>query len=193
MFFVLLCASRSKRRQLKKTRSIVKRYVKDHPDVMDGVMKAYYAYHAPHFRLVFSGHNFLGCFRTSKCAWCGRSREMVRHDNLPAQCLHRPISADRPIVDVVLEEEQKSYVLLERAGKDVPKLIAKMGMSGETLAVLHHTHGYDPDMVALALDMLHSESTVNIHSLMPEYELAMNRERARSKAVHRETVVIAQI
>lgn len=59
-------------------------------------------------------------------------------------------------------------------------------MSGKTLAVLHHTHGYDPEIV---------ESIVTIPpQIMSEYHQAMEKERERSrKSLNREIVAIQSL
>src|SRR5436190_6944174 len=94
---------------------ICREYFREHPEAKDGVMKAYYAYHVAHFRCDPKGHNFTSGSHQSKCQWCQRSREMVRHDDLPAECQKRPANADVPIADVVLNEEQKTFALLAKA------------------------------------------------------------------------------
>jgi hypothetical protein len=54
------------------------------------VKKAWYAYHAGHHVHYNDTHNFDTEYRTSVCMWCGRSREIVRWDNLPPHCHNRP-------------------------------------------------------------------------------------------------------
>lgn len=126
-------------------RKLAEQYFEDHPQERDGVMKAYYAYHAGHFRTDPGAHNFTNGSRECCCVWCGRSREMVRHDDLPAQCQQRPPLEE--IVDVILEEERKAFLLYEKAKTEVPKLVAKMGMSEETMKFLWETHGFDRETV----------------------------------------------
>jgi len=117
---------------------------------------------------------FDGPYRDSVCKWCGRSRELVRHDDLPAGCLNRPDHADDDIADVIQREELRFWALLDKANLYVPKLVEKMGMSGETLSILHHTHGYDPECVS---------AIVNVpKQLMEEYHAKMEDERDRSRA-----------
>lgn len=151
-------------------------YFRDHPDARDGVLKAYYAYHAPHFRCepTLPLHNFTNAARWSRCAWCGRSREEVRHDDQPAHCTRRP---DLPTVtDVLRGEEVRALAMTERAARDVPAVLRKLGMTGEALAVLHHTYGHDPETVATI-------ATVP-QQLLADYHAAMDAERERSKAAH---------
>lgn len=163
----------------KSLRQIANEYFDQHPEARDGVMKAYYAFHAGHFRLEAHGHNFLSASRQSKCAWCGRSREQVRYDDLPAQCQNRP---DLPeVVDAIQSEEERTFALLTHAEKDVPRLVAKMGMSGDTLAILHHTYGYDPETVA---------SVINVpQAMLADYHAAMETEKVRSRGAQKRTVV----
>lgn len=155
----------------KSLKQIAVRYFEEHPQARDGVMKAYYAYHANHFRLEPKGHNFTSGDRHSKCLWCGRSREMVRHDNLPPECLERPKVAN--IEDSILDEEVSALNLLSRAEKEVPNLLRKMGVSGKTLAVLHHTYGYPPETVA--------DFTLVSDAMMEEYKFFMKAESERSR------------
>lgn len=163
-------------------RSIVEKYFEGHPDAKDEVMKAYFAYHTQHIRDNPGAHNFTGPWRDCECQWCGRSRELVRWDDLPAQCQKRPELPD--IADTIRGEEEKAFALLDKATREVPKLVAKLGMSGETLAVLHHTHGYDPETV---------DGVVNVPpQIMADYHTAMETERDRSRAAIVREVVTAR-
>jgi len=146
-------------------------YFQENPKARDGVWKAYFAYHAKHFRLEPKGHNFLGTLRESKCAWCGRSRELVRWDDLAAHCLQRPEEMD--METVIKTEEEKAFDLQRKAMRIVPAVIKKMGLDGKTLAFLHHTHGFDPETVA-------SVVTVS-EKVLSEYYVAMEVERERSR------------
>lgn len=162
-------------------RSIASNYFGEHPDAKDEVMKAYFAYHTQHIRDNPVAHNFAGPWRDCECQWCGRSRELVRWDDLPAQCQNRPELPD--IAATIQAEEEKAFALLDKATREVPKLVAKLGMSGETLAVLHHTHGYDPETV---------DGVVNVPpQIMADYHAAMEAERDRSRAaIVREVVTV---
>lgn len=165
----------------KPLRPLVDKYFEEHPDAKDGVMKAWYAYHAPHFRLMpeLPLHNFTSGARESRCVWCGRSRELVRHDDSPAPCGQRPVMPE--IKDVLRDEEELAFALADRAKSDVPKILAKLGMSGETLAILHHTYGHDPETVATVVDVP--------PTMMAGYHAAMEAERLRSRAAHVKDVV----
>ncbi len=164
---------------------VCRSYFDAHPETKAGVMKAYHAYHVEHFRCDPRGHNFTSGSRESKCQWCGRSREMVRHDDLPPECQKRPASAEVPIADVILGEEQKAFALLAKAERIVPKIVEKMGMSGETLAVLHHTHGYDPETV--------SGVAAVPPEMIAEYHEAMMREQNRSRAAMKREIVTVRL
>lgn len=161
------------------TKTIATEYFQQNPDAKDGVMKAYHAYHVSHFRDEPDAHNFPGGSRESECQWCGRSRETVRHDDLPAQCNSRPLLLD--IKECIKGEEERAFMILDSAAATVPKLVAKMGMSGATLAVLHHTHGYDPETVAGCVEVP--------TALMVDYHVAMETERNRSRDAHRPQIV----
>lgn len=161
------------------SRQIALQYFRENPEARDGVIKAYYAYHVPHFRCDSTAHNFSGSMRESGCVWCGRTREQVRWDELPPECAKRPLMPE--IEDVILREERKAFALLALAEKGVPKLVAKLGMTGETLAVLHHTHGYDLETVASIVDVP--------PQILSDYHAAMETERARSHAAQVKEVI----
>lgn len=153
-------------------RPSVAKYFEDHSVAKDEVMKAYFAYHTQHIRDHPGAHNFAGPWRDCECHWCGRNRERVRWDDLPAKCQKRPDLPD--IADAIQGEEEKAFALLAKATREVPKIVAKLGMSGETLAILHHTHGYDPETV---------DGVVPVPSqIMADYHTAMEEERDRSRA-----------
>ena len=162
-------------------RSMASNYFSEHPAAKDEVMKAYFAYHTQHIRDNPGAHNFAGPWRDCECQWCGRSRELVRWDDLPPQCQKRPEPPD--IADTIRGEEEKAFALLDKANREVPKLVAKLGMKGETLAVLYHTHGYDPETV---------DGVVPVPpQIMEDYHTAMETERDRSRAaIVREVVTV---
>lgn len=164
------------------SRALAIQYFQDKPSAKDGVIKAYYAYHAPHCRLTRDGHNFTSGSRESKCSWCGRSRELVRHDNLPAECQHRPNMPD--VADVIRSEEVNAFALIDKAERDANKLVDRIGMSGQTLAILHHTYGHDPETVAAVIDVP--------EQILTDYHAAMEVERERSRVARKPTVVIAK-
>jgi hypothetical protein len=159
----------------------VKAYFEDHPDARDEVMKAHYAYYTFHIREGPGVHNFTGPWRDCKCEWCGRSRELVRWDDLPPQCQNRPELPD--IKDTIQGEEEKAFALFNKAAHEVPKIVAKLGMSGETLAILYHTHGYDPETV---------DGVVPVPpQMLSDYYAAMDAERTRSReAIVRKVITI---
>ena len=163
--------------------NIVTSYFQSHPEARDGVMKAWYAYHAPHFRCDPSSHNFSSALRESRCAWCGRSREDVRWDNLPSECQKRPQIAE--IDDTIFDEEKKAFALFGRADVEVPKLVEKFGLSGSTLATLHHTHGFDPETVAGIVDVP--------KQMIEDYHTAMEKERELSRSSQVKKLISVQI
>ena len=150
-----------------------KDYFSANPEKMAGVKKATYAYTDKHHRLVPGGHYFTRADdRNEPCQWCGRARWQVRWDDLPAECSARPEL--RSIKSVLIKEELLYERLLESAKTKVPSLIAKLGMSGATMAFLHHTHGFDPEIVA-------SLTEVDRETML-DYEKHMDNERRRSRA-----------
>jgi hypothetical protein len=168
-------------RKPRSLKEIAAEYFADHPEEKDGVMKVYHAYHVAHFRLDGGAHNFLSSSRTCECFWCGRTRQDVRWDDLPPECQNRPSDADLGIGEVLESEEKKAHAIYEKAKVHVPRLVKKMGMSGETLATLHHTHGYDPETVSGVVEVP--------PEVMTAYNASMETERDRSrKAIVREVI-----
>jgi len=159
----------------------VAQYFRQHPEAKDGVVKAHYAYHALRSEDIRS-HEFASVLRGAPCLGCGRTRERVRWDDLPAHCL-RPLPSLNA-EGIIRGEELKALALLEKAEKTVPKIVAKLGMSGETLAVLYHTYGYDPETVAGVVAVP--------ESLIADYNLAMERERERSRDSQVKKLVLVQ-
>lgn len=162
-------------------------YFGQHIEAKDEVIKAYYAYHAPHFRLDESAHNFTNGSREAKCLWCGRSREDVRWDNLPYNCLKRPELNDP---QVVLKEEEENYLkLLGKAEQEIPKLIKRINgddtLDGRTLSILHHTYGYEPEVVAGVIDFP--------NEMLLEYHKEMEIERERSRARQEKKIITVSI
>lgn len=153
-------------------RAIAEKYFQEHEAQKDEVVKAYFAYHTHHIRENDGAHNFEGPWKDCVCQWCGRSRMLVRWDDKPAQCQNRPMLPDAE--ETIKSEEHKAFALIKRAEKDVPYLIEKMGMSGDTLAILHHTHGYDPETV---------DSIAHVPpDVMRVYYEKMEQERERSRS-----------
>lgn len=165
----------------KPLRPVVEKYFGEHPGAKDEVVKAHFAYHIQHIRDNPGAHHFAGPWRHCECHWCGRSREQVRWDDLPAQCQHRPELPD--IAGTIRGEEERAFALSDKATREVPKLVAKLGMSGETLAILHHTHGYDPETVAGIVDVP--------PQMLTDYHTAMEEERCRSRAAFVRDVITA--
>lgn len=122
--------------------SVARAYFAEHPEKLDDVRKATFAYHLPHVRSHPGAHNFGSVLADSECRWCGRTRTQVRWDDLPAECGSRP---PLPEIEGTIEtEERKAWALLARAEKEVPALWAR----GKSLTDLHQTYGYDPETVA---------------------------------------------
>lgn len=157
--------------EIRVLRKMADEFFEDNPSERDGVLKAFYAYHAPHFRIDPKSHYFLGELREAECQWCGRRREDVRHDDFPAPCLARPDL--KGVDETIYSEEERAFELLDKAEAEVKRLVLRMGVSGETLAILHHTHGYDPETVASIIDFP--------EDILAEYHTRMEIERDRSR------------
>lgn len=159
-------------------KEIARSYFENNPDKKDGVMKAYYAYHAEEHE--DGAHKFRW---EQKCLFCGRTPQMTRHDNLPGECQKRPRQLD--VESIISGEEDKYQQLLSKAEKEIPKIIKKLGqLSGKTLAILHHTHGYDPEVVA---DIIETPS-----HLLKDYYAEMEKEKFISRAKATKTIIKIQ-
>jgi alanyl-tRNA synthetase len=89
------------------------------------------------------------------------------------------------IVGVIMEEERKAFHLLQSAPLQVHRVISRVGVTGESLAILHHTHGYDPETVACIIDVP--------GDCITEYHAAMDAERERSRDSLKREQVMARI
>ncbi len=138
------------------SRQIVDGYLADHPEVKAEINRAILAYHSDRWTL--GGHLFSGVYipgqlgggSESVCQWCGRSREQIRWDDLPPKCAGRPKDADMYVGVVMRREEQLFARVIERASQMAVK-IDPTTLTGEELAIIHHTHGIDPSMLEIAL------------------------------------------
>lgn len=159
------------------------RWFAENPAERDQVMKAYYAYHTGHPRTeVLRVHYFSDSIKKSRCFWCGRTREQVRWDALPAECEKHQTMLN--IKEVILREEQLFHNTREKALDIIPKIIKKQGLSGETLAYLYYTHGADPELVS---------SIVDIPSTMiTEYYNVMEQEKQRERKAFQPVVIMLQ-
>lgn len=173
----------AKERQ-EKDRAIIKQYFADNPADMEGVRRATFAYHLNHRDR--DAHYFSGSWRTAECRWCDRTREEVRWDGLPPQCTRRPQWADESIESVIAREEALFEKVLARARK-LASEIDIASLTGESLAVLHHTHGVDPTMLETAL--MEAGKPPLAQECHDAYQRVMAVERARSKAAQQKIVI----
>lgn len=158
-------------------------YFQNHPEQRGEVMRAWYAYHAPHFRLTTDGHNFTNALRTTPCVWCGRSREQVRWDDQPPQCAARPVLPD--IAETLHDEERRALALTLRAHAEIGKVKATRGINGASLVYLHQTHGITPEDVETFTDV--SDAAYS------DYQREMAALRQESRKGRRVEVVCAKI
>jgi hypothetical protein len=128
----------------------VSRYFADHPDELEGVKRATYAYHLSHAEP--QAHYFDGSWREAACRWCGQTREGVRWNwyNRPPICEARPKRADASIQSVIAREEEQFEKVFDRA-KRLAATLDLSELTGDELAQLHHTYGVDPSMLEVAL------------------------------------------
>jgi hypothetical protein len=158
--------------------AIVAGYFNDHPEMKQGVMKAYYAWHGGHFRTTdLPVHNFLSSQRWAKCMWCSRTREEVRWDELPASCDCRPQEI-KSIQEVIFEETKKYQLLLDRSEKTTVSYFKHHVMSGKALASLKQTHGINPEDACDIMDVSFTELKMDYDA---ENELHSNKGKAAFK------------
>jgi|ERR1700761_480943 len=160
-----------KMRQERPAAKVVLDYFETHPDAQDSFRKATFAFH--NTKEQEGAHYFPSSQRWSKCIWCGRNREEVRWDDLPPECMSHQEPPD--IEAVITAEEKSAFALIAKAETHVPQLVGRMGLSGKTLAILHHTHGYPLETVEAIISGITSE-------LKAAYEQEMEAERFRSRA-----------
>ncbi len=164
----------------------VKTYLSEHPEAVDSIEKAHYAWHAGSYQEELGNHHFSGVLRCSTCAFCGRSREEVRYDDLPGKCQNIPINAYKDIQLTIHEEELLYFQLLERGETEIPKLVEKHGLSAETLFLLRGTHGYDVEVVSSVLG-------VDIDKdMVADYEALMDLERETCRKRQKKEIIEAQ-
>jgi hypothetical protein len=154
-------------------------YLKERADndlyerALAGAERAYFAYHAPPSR--DGAHNFYHHARNAKCMWCRKQRFEVRHGEGPVRCQERPDDFPYDIEEVIREEEEEYLSLIEGASEEIENLVDDPeSMSGEEIAILHHTHGYPPSIVEGAMEIEFSEDQ------MQGYQEAMDDHRSNS-------------
>jgi hypothetical protein len=158
----------------------VAKWVKDRPDAYDDVHKAAVAFHTERWEP--GAHYFSSSLRQSKCFWCGRSREQVRYDDLPPECAKHEEPSD--IAAIILKGEFAAIKLLDSAESFIPRFFEENTITGESLAVLHHTHGFDFETICGVepkAELMHAD-----------YELFMNAERARSRAAQKKAEIVIE-
>ncbi len=158
-------------------------FLNEHPEAVDSIEKAHYAWHAGHYRVEVGNHHFSGALRCSKCAFCGRSREQVRYDDLPGKCQSIPHDAHKDIALSIRDETLLYKRLLERGITEIPKLVAKHGLSAETLFLLHGTHGYDVETVADTLDLCIDKEMVKAYEALMDIERETCRKRRKKEII----------
>ena len=172
----------------RRDREIVKKYLINHPDGVDEIARAYYAYHATWMDT--GAHSFTNSSPDSKCIWCGQTREGVRWNyyGLTPKCTRRPSEADTfvGIEDVLNSEETRFGKLLTKA-EEIAKELDPPALTGEQLAIFHHTHGIDPSMLESAL-MIFDKGKIS-QELPDAYELEMQKEVDRSRKAQKKTVI----
>ncbi len=112
--------------------------------------------------------------RFEHCIRCGRTRNDVRWDSLPAACAS---SIGWPTIsDTLLKEEDAFYTLLNSAEAKIPQILAKKfnsELTAEALFYLQSTTGYPPDIVACFVEQ-------DLEPLMQEYDRLQEEHKAKS-------------
>lgn len=126
-------------------------------------------------------HRFGGSAPWATCVHCGETRENLNDSiqTIPGGYGFKlcPCYQEVDILKTIREEEGRFSSLLERAKTFVPKITGKRGMSGETLAFLHRTHGFDVETVASVVEVTPEAEA--------EYEKIMEDERSMSRGAFR--------
>lgn len=169
-------------------KQIVNAYMQGHPEAMDGVKRATYAYHLGHREA--GAHFFSGSSKDSACRWCGQTREGVRWDwyGLPPTCQHRPKWADEGIEGAIAKEEAQFERVLERA-KELASKVDLATLTGKELARIHHTYGVDPSMLEAALMMNGQTIPQSLHDA---YQSAYSLHRSTGKRGLVREVIVAK-
>jgi len=131
-------------------RALVRNFFLNNPAARDEVIKAVFAYHYVHFSEHPAAHNFTNGSRYCACRWCGRTRELVRWDDLPPTCSNRPKS--QPIEQTIFDEEARSFALIKEAGPKVQKAVRRFGsLNAECVKFLWETHGIDKEIAVTCI------------------------------------------
>jgi len=136
-------------------------------------------------------HRFGGSAPWTKCIYCDQPRDKL-NDTIQLEKAggygfkvcprYRPIDTSQTL----LNEEEKYNKLLERANREIPRLINKLKLSGETISILHHTYGYDVETISDIIEIP--------DSIMSEYYDFMEIERDRSRnSTVRDIILIKHI
>jgi hypothetical protein len=161
------------------------KYFKGKPASTD-IEKATFAYHWTHVDHQ-NGHHWLSghfdhksgdmpdSIRFEKCLVCGRIRNDVRWDDLPAHCNN---VGRYTIGEVLYREEQQFLAMLDRAQHKIPDILAKRfrgELTAEALFFLQSSVGYPPDVIAMFVEQ-------NLEPLMPEFDRLMEEHQKKSGA-----------
>ena len=160
------------------------------PETIDDIIRAGYAT-VSHFSRYDGAHNWPTPLHGTtlqdwgECVWCGTTRFDVRYGYAPYRCTKRPKDINKSIVEIVRGETERFERLLARGKVEIPKLIDRMGVSGETLAYIHQTHGYDYETI---------EGICGPFALCmrEEYERAYEGHVALSRAAQKKEVIVAK-
>lgn len=125
--------------------------------------------------------------RYDKCACCGRSRDEIRYEDKDPYCnpnvevaLGVQNTDWQSVANTIRGEEEKYFSLIKNKDK-ILKLFKKLGSNGEALSILHHTHGFCPEICA---------EIINITpELYKDYEDWMVKESQLSKSKQIKTII----
>lgn len=174
--------------------SIVNDYFKAHPEAMDEVARATYAWSIDHQQP--RHHHFLGPKfefgwegkdREQACIHCGQTREGIRYNwyGTPPQCQKRPKEYGMSIQGIVAKEEVRWRQLLVKA-TSFCKENDITAFSGEQLAKLHSEQGFDIEML---IDLQISEGKPLTDKQKEEYRVAREKEAAISRSRRKVEVI----
>lgn len=128
----------------------LKDWFNKNPQYKNDVNKAHYAYfinwpekHAHRYNGTVGYEDRYN----ERCYICGRSRFDVRWDDRPGECEFYSYKNPEEVANILYDEEIKFAHKIKSLENIVPSVIEKKGLSGSTLAFLHHTYGGDIDIV----------------------------------------------
>lgn len=165
---------------LRDQKEIALEYCRKHPEARASIIAAGRRSEGGEDAQAHQGlHQFTGSAPWAKCIYCGITREMTTSQ----KCAKYKSPAD--ICAVIKKEEELFEKTLERARKIATTLNMET-ITGEELAVLHHTHGIDPSMLEVAMVRVFPER------LICSYEEYYKEHKATGRRGFKRAILVAR-